>query len=85
MHGVLAFGDQVCDEPAALTPKLDRKHAKAHLVSGESHANTRWVASRIGADSYRRNVCGPLRLSSTNGWITTVGFGVMIVIAGEAK
>ena len=56
MRGLLAFGDQLRDEAGPLVSELRRHGVNSHLVSGDSVATTRWVASRIGTDSYRAEI-----------------------------
>src|SRR5205085_4891969 len=53
VHGVLAFGDTLRDDAGQLVSKLHGRGIKVQLVSGDSAATTRSIASRIGADSYR--------------------------------
>jgi P-type Cu2+ transporter len=53
VHGVLAFGDRLRGDARMLVSELKHRGINVHLVSGDSAATTRSIASRIGADAYR--------------------------------
>jgi heavy metal translocating P-type ATPase len=56
LQGLLAFGDKLRDEAPEVVAELKRRGTKVHLVSGDSPATTRWIASCLGADSCQAEV-----------------------------
>ncbi len=51
-----AFGDRLKPEAAELTAELKRRGLTVHLISGDSRATTKWIASRLGTDSFEAEV-----------------------------
>jgi heavy metal translocating P-type ATPase len=56
LRGILAFGDRIRDAAAELVAELKQHGVKVHVVSGDSTATTRWVASCVGADQYHAEI-----------------------------
>jgi heavy metal translocating P-type ATPase len=56
LRGILAFGDRIRDDAAELIAELKQRGVKVHVVSGDSVATTRWVASSVGANQYRAEI-----------------------------
>ncbi|MBX7222027.1 MAG: heavy metal translocating P-type ATPase [Blastocatellia bacterium] len=50
--GVLAFGDRLKPEAAAVIRDLQKQHIKVFVVSGDAAATTGWVAKQVGADGF---------------------------------
>ena len=82
LQGVLAFGDSLRPDAAALVAELQRHGMAVHLLSGDSKATTRHVASRIHADSYQAE-CLPdekidavRKLQSEGHHIAMIGDGI---------
>lgn len=53
VKGVLAFGDTVKPEVAAIVDDLKRRGIRSIVISGDSEATTRFVTAQIGADDFR--------------------------------
>jgi P-type E1-E2 ATPase len=79
---VLAFGDMLRAEAAQVVAELKRQGCRVHLVSGDSLATTRWIASCLGADSFQAEVlpdqkAGFVRqLQSRGAVVAVVGDGI---------
>jgi heavy metal translocating P-type ATPase len=56
LQGVLAFGDKLRAEAVEVVGELRRRGCRVHLVSGDSLATTRWIASCLGVDSFQAEV-----------------------------
>ena len=56
LRGLLVFGDRIRDDAAELVAELKQRGVTVHVVSGDSRATTRWVASCVGADQYRAEI-----------------------------
>ncbi|MBP6003896.1 MAG: heavy metal translocating P-type ATPase [Pyrinomonadaceae bacterium] len=52
IKGVLAFGDSIKPEAAAIIGQLKQRGIKTVVLSGDSAATTQFVAERIGADDF---------------------------------
>lgn len=52
VRGVLAFGDRIKPEAAAVVRELQQRGVKVLLVSGDAPQTTRWIAEAINADEH---------------------------------
>ncbi|MEK7830574.1 MAG: HAD-IC family P-type ATPase, partial [Acidobacteriota bacterium] len=52
LRGLMAFGDRVRIEAAAVIGDLRQRGVKTMIVSGDAQATTSWVASSVGADDF---------------------------------
>jgi heavy metal translocating P-type ATPase len=56
VHGLFAYGDRLRSGAPELVAELQRQGIEVRLVSGDSEATTRWIASALGADGYSSEV-----------------------------
>lgn len=56
LRALAAFGDKLKPEAIELTKELKRRKLEVHLISGDSHATTKWIASCLETDSYAAEV-----------------------------
>jgi heavy metal translocating P-type ATPase len=82
LQGLLAFGDKLRPEGVQVVDELRKRGSRIHLVSGDSPATTRWIASCLAADSYQAEVLPEQKaafvrqLQAAGGTVAMVGDGI---------
>ncbi len=82
VRAVASFGDNLRPEAVGLIVELKQHGLETRLISGDSRATTRWIASRLGVDSFEAEVLPEAkvdairRFQERGGVVAMVGDGI---------